>query len=307
MANEGRRTEDALERILQEIVGEKKRARRWNNFFRLLFFIFLFVLFFSGPKLVEPTVYSRQHTAMLEIKGIIGVKGGVLAEDVQESLKKIAANQDKVRGLILKINSPGGSAAQAEAIYDAILRFKKEHANIPVYAVAEDLCASGGYYIAAAANKIYVSPASLVGSIGVIMSGFGFTGTMEKLGIERRLLTAGENKGFLDPFSPMNEAQKAHALNMLEQIHQRFIADVKKGRGERLKDDPTIFSGLIWTGEESIQLGLADEIGSAAKVARDVIGVEKEVDYTKHLSLPERLLETVSHTIAQEMLTLRVQ
>lgn len=307
MANEGRRTEDALERVLQEIVGEKKRARRWNNFFRLLFFVFLFLLFFSGQNLMESSLYSGQHTALIEIKGVIGVRGGVLAEDITESLKKVHANQSKVRGLILKINSPGGSAAQAEAIYDAILRFKKEHGNIPVYAVAEDLCASGGYYIAAAANKIYVSPASLVGSIGVIMSGFGFTGTMEKLGIERRLLTAGENKGFLDPFSPMNEAQKAHALTMLEQIHQRFIADVKKGRGERLKDDPTIFSGLIWTGEESIRLGLADEVGSVAKVARDVIGIEKTVDYTKHLSLPERLLETVSHTIAQEMLTLRVQ
>lgn len=307
MANEDQRSNNALERILAEIINEKKRARRWNNFFRFLFLVFLFALLFSGRKLVESPVYSGQHTAMLEIKGIIGVRGGVLADDVLESLKEIDANKDKVRGLILKINSPGGSAAEAEAIYDDIMRFKKEHGNIPVYAVAEDLCASGGYYIAAAANKIYVSPASLVGSIGVIMSGFGFTGTMEKLGIERRLLTAGENKAFLDPFSPMQEAHKAHALKMLEQIHQRFIADVKKGRGDRLKDDPTIFSGLIWTGEESIRLGLADEIGSTAKVARDVIGIEKTVDYTKHLSLPERLLETVSHTVAQEMLMLQVQ
>ncbi|MFZ1711792.1 MAG: S49 family peptidase, partial [Nitrosomonas sp.] len=191
-------------------------------------------------------------------------------------------------GVILRINSPGGSPVQAGAINDEIYRLRAQYPDIPFYAVVEDICASGGYYIAVAADKIYVDKASVVGSIGVIMNGFGFTGTLEKLGVERRLLAAGENKGFLDPFSPSSPEQRQHATNMLAEIHQQFIDVVKKGRGERLQDDPQIFSGIVWTGEQSIALGLADVLGDVDYVAREIIRAERIVDFTSQEGLVDR-------------------
>ncbi len=191
--------------------------------------------------------------------------------------------------MILRINSPGGSPVQAGMIYDDIARLRAKYPKKPLYVVVEEICASGGYYVAAAADKIYVDKASIVGSIGVLMDGFGFTGLMDKLGIERRLLTAGRNKGFLDPFSPQTDQQKTYALDMLEQVHQQFIGAVKKGRGNRLKDDPDLFSGLFWTGQRSIELGLADGLGTVDSVARDVLKAPDLVDYTVKENLPERV------------------
>jgi protease-4 len=201
-----------------------------------------------------------------------------------------AAFEDKnTKGVVLRINSPGGSPVQAGQINDEIRRLKTKYPNTPIYAVVEEMCASGGYYVAAAADRIYVDKASLVGSIGVLMDGFGFTGTMEKLGVERRLITAGENKGFLDPFSPMSEKQKEYAQQMLNEIHQQFIAVVKAGRGQRLKESPELFSGLVWNGTKSIELGLADALGSVDSVARDVIKAEDVVDFTREENISERL------------------
>lgn len=199
-----------------------------------------------------------------------------------------AFEDSKTRGVILRINSPGGSPVQAGQIYDEIKRLRGEYPNIPLYAVVDDICASGGYYVAAAADRIYVNKASIVGSIGVLMDGFGFTGTMDKLGVERRLLTAGENKGFLDPFSPPNPRQQAYAKAMLGEIHQQFIQAVRDGRGKRLKETPDMFSGLVWSGEKSIALGLADALGSAEYVAREVIKAEDIVDFTPQEGFADR-------------------
>jgi len=206
------------------------------------------------------------------------------------ALDKAFAADDSV-GVILKINSPGGSPVQAGMINDEIVRLRKEYPKKPIYVVVEEMCASGGYYIAVAADKIYVNKASIVGSIGVLMDGFGFTGLMEKVGVERRLLTAGENKGFLDPFSAQNPKQKEYALEMLNEIHQQFIDVVRKGRGQRLKETPDTFSGLFWTGSKAIEMGLADDYGTVDSVARDVIKAEDLVDYTETEGLPERVLK----------------
>jgi protease-4 len=194
------------------------------------------------------------------------------------------------QGLILLINSPGGSPVQAGIINDEIVRLKALH-NKPIYAVVEESCASAAYYIAAAADKVYVDKASIVGSIGVLMDGFGFTGLMDKLGVERRLMTAGENKGFLDPFSPQTEAQRKHAQRMLNHIHSQFIVVVKKGRGDRLKETPEMFSGLFWTGQQAVELGLADDLASLDQVARDVIKAEEIVDYSRRDNVAERLVK----------------
>ena len=210
-----------------------------------------------------------------------------------------AFEDKKTKGVILRINSPGGSPVQAGQIYDEIKRLRALHPKIPLYAVVDDICASGGYYVAAGADKIFVDKASIVGSIGVLMDGFGFTDTMEKLGVERRLLTAGENKGFLDPFSPVDPKQEAFAKQMLEEIHGQFIGVVREGRGKRLKETPEMFSGLVWSGEKSIQLGLADGLGTVESVARDVIKAEDIVDYTQQESLAERLAGRLGATMAK--------
>ena len=283
---------DVLEKLAMSAIQEQRRARHWTIFFKTLTFAFLFLLFFLYMGWIGQGTEARlsvgKHTALVDLQGVIAADSPASADNVISGLQD-AFKDSKTQGVILRINSPGGSPVQAGYINDEIRRLRTKYPKIPLYVVVEDMCASGGYYVAAAADKIYVNKASLVGSIGVLMDGFGFTGTMEKLGVERRLLIAGENKGFLDPFSPMSEKQKEFAQEMLNAIHQQFIDVVKQGRGKRLKEVPGLFSGLFWTGEKSIELGLADEIGSADSVARDVIKAEDIVDYTNREGLAERL------------------
>jgi protease-4 len=225
---------------------------------------------------------------LVELEGVIDAKGDASAEKITSALQR-AFKDKNTQGVILRVNSPGGSPVQSGIINDEVRRLRGAYPNTPLYVVVEDICASGGYFVAASADKIYVNKASLVGSIGVLMDGFGFTGGMEKLGVERRLLTAGENKGFMDPFSPVDPKQKEYALGMLNDIHQQFIAVVKQGRGKRLKENPDLFSGLVWTGQKAVELGLADGFGSVESVARDVIKAEPIVDYTEKSNPVERI------------------
>lgn len=277
-----------LEKVALAAVQEQKRARKWSIFFKSLTFIYLFALLFYAMDWIGPSSGARgPHTAVIDINGVIGDGEAVNASDTVSSLQ--SAFEDKnTKGIILRINSPGGSPVQAGIINDEIHRLRKLHPKVPLYAVVEDICASGGYYIAAAADKIYVDKASIVGSIGVLMDGFGFTGAMQKFGVERRLMTAGENKAILDPFSPVNPKHQAYAQSMLNQIHQQFIKVVRDGRGSRLKESPEMFSGLFWTGETSIAIGLADGLGSTNSVARDVIKEENLVDFTTSEGLADR-------------------
>ncbi|SDY32292.1 S49 family peptidase [Nitrosomonas sp. Nm33] len=272
---------ETLEKLVFSSLQEQRRTRYWSIFFKSLTFIYLYALLFWGfGWLGEETVgISERHAALVDLRGEIKPDGMGSADNVNAALQK-AFKDKNTAGVILRINSPGGSPVQAGYINDEIRRLRAEHPQIPLYAVVEDICASGGYYVAVAADKIFVDKASIVGSIGVILDSFGFTGTLEKLGIERRLLTAGENKSFLDPFSPADPKQKEHAQQMLVEVHQQFIQVVQQGRGERLKNSPEIFSGMLWTGEKGIDLGLVDALGSAEYVAREVIQVERIVDYT---------------------------
>lgn len=278
-----------LEKVAMAAITEQRRARYWGIFFKALGFIYLFALLFIamgwiGKKDSRPD----KHTAMVELSGVIASDSQASADNILSALQE-AFKDKRTQGVILRINSPGGSPVQAGHINDEIRRLREKYPEIPVYAVVEDICASGGYYVAVAADRIYVDKASIIGSIGVLMDGFGFTGTMEKLGIERRLLAAGENKGFLDPFSPILDSQRAHAEAMLEQIHQQFISIVRKGRGDRLKETPELFSGLLWVGEKSVELGLADELGGVDYVAREVVKAEEIVDFTPRENVAERL------------------
>ena len=281
-----------LEKVALEAIAEQRRGRRWGIFFKLLGFAYLFIVlgvaleWGAGDKLTE----GQKHTALVTLQGVIQAKGDASADNVISSLQ--SAFEDKgTAGIVLRINSPGGSPVQAGMINDEIRRLRAKHADIPLYVAVEDVCASGGYYVAAAADKIFVDKASIVGSIGVLMDGFGFTGTMDKLGVERRLLTAGENKGFLDPFSPQNEQHKEHAKQMLGEIHQQFIDVVKQGRGKRLKEAPEMFSGLMWSGAKSIEMGLADGFGTVDSIARDVIKAEDIRDYTVKPNIAEKFAE----------------
>lgn len=280
-----------IEKLALEALAEQRRRRRWGVFFKLLGFAYLtFILMFAidwGDS-AETLREGGRHTALVQINGVISPTGDASAEQIISALQ--GAFDDKgTAGVILRINSPGGSPVQAGMINDEIHRLKTKYPDTPLHVVVEDVCASGGYYVAAAADNIYVDKASIVGSIGVLMDGFGFTGTMDKLGVERRLLTAGQNKGFLDPFSPQNAEHKAHAQIMLNQIHQQFISVVREGRGNRLKETPDMFSGLMWSGEKSVELGLADGYGSVESVARDVIKAEDIRDYTEKANFAERL------------------
>ncbi len=289
MAEDSNWERKVLEKVALAAIDEQRRARRWGIFFKLLGFAYLTVVLMTlvDWEVVHPEGEGGKHTALVEMHGTIQAKGDANADDIVSALQ--AAFDDKrAAGVILRINSPGGSPVQAGIITDEIARLRAKHADKPLYVVVEDICASGGYYVAAAADKIFVDKASIVGSIGVLMDGFGFTGTMDKLGVERRLLTAGENKGFLDPFSPQNERHRAHAQGMLNDIHRQFIEVVRKGRGARLKETPDMFSGLMWTGAESIELGLADGFGTVDSVARDVIKAEEIRDYTVKPNFAEK-------------------
>lgn len=293
-----------LEKVALAAVQEQRRARHWGIFFKLLLFIYLFALLFIGMGWFgKKDALPGKHTAMVEIRGVIAAGGAASADNIMTGLQQ--AFKDKgTQGVVLRINSPGGSPVQAGYINDEIKRLRAKYPNIPLYAVVEDICASGGYYIAVAADKIYVDKASIIGSIGVLMDGFGFTGLMDKLGIERRLLAAGENKGFLDPFSPIRESQKEYAENMLGDIHQQFITVVRQGRGKRLKETPEMFSGLLWIGQKSIELGLADAMGSVEYVAREVIKAEDIVDFTPRENIAERVARKFGAAMAETLVRL---
>ncbi|MDP2072162.1 S49 family peptidase [Methylotenera sp.] len=284
---------DAIEKLASSALTEQKTSRRWSVFFKGLTFAYLFIiLFFALGWLGGGAKNIGAHTALIEVSGVIQAGGDVNADSFMESLHD--AYKDKgTKGIILRINSPGGSPVQAGIINDEIKRQKKLHPKIPVYAVVEDICASGGYYIAVAADKIYVDKASIVGSIGVLMDGYGFTEVMKKVGVERRLMTAGENKAMLDPFSPVNPKHQALAQTMLNEIHEQFKTVVRQGRTTRLKETPETFSGLFWSGEQSIKMGLADAIGSADYVAREVIKQEKIVDFTTQEDFASRLAKRI--------------
>ncbi len=278
-----------IERLALESVVEQRRRRRWSIFFRLVGFAYLGVLAFAliDWSALFNQAEHRKHTALVELSGVIAPNGEASADRIISSLQS-AFDDKNTQGVILKINSPGGSPVQSGIINDEIQRLRALYPDTPLYAVVEDICASGGYYVAVAADRIYVDKASIVGSIGVLMDGFGFTGLMDKVGVERRLLTAGENKGFLDPFSPQDEKQKAHARVLLGDVHQQFIEVVRKGRGDRLKESPDMFSGLMWSGSRSIELGLADDLGSVEFVARDVVKAADIVDFTQRQNIAER-------------------
>jgi len=298
---------EVIEKLANASLKEQRRARRWGIFFKLLGFAYLtIVLLLVIDWRGTDALSSGKHTALVDIVGVIDAKGDSSADRVTEALQNAFKNKNTA-GVILRINSPGGSPVQAGIIYDEIRRLRGLYPNIPMYAVIEDICASGGYYIAAAADKIYVDKASIVGSIGVIMDGWGFTGTMEKLGVERRALVSGENKAFLDPFQPVDEKQKRHAQSMLDDIHRQFIDVVRKGRGKRLKETPDIFSGLLWTGDKSIELGLADGFGSVDYVAREVIKAEDVLDFTKKQDITERFARRVGAAMAGALTKIAAQ
>lgn len=280
---------DAITQLAFAAVTEQRRARRWSIFFKLLIFLYLLMIFwiYQGKQLEESSLSSGEHTALVEVQGVIADNADASADNIITSLRS-AFKDSGTRGIILRINSPGGSPVQSGYINDEIRRLREEYPNIPLYAVVTDICASGGYYIAVAADRIYADKASIVGSIGVRMGGlstFGFTEAMKKLGIERRLLAAGDDKAMLDPFSPLKDEEVEHTRRLLNNIHQQFIQVVKQGRGDRLKgDDNMLFNGLYWTGQQSLELGLIDGLNSSSQVARDVIGAEKIVDFTRHPS-----------------------
>jgi len=290
---------DLLNRLSFATLAEQRRTRRWNVFFKLLLFSYLFLLLILAYRGSELGAARRggEHTAMVEVNGMISDASAANANTIIRGLRD-AFEDDNTKGIVLRINSPGGSPVQSDYVYREIQRLRSLHAEIPVYAVIVDIGASGAYYIASAADNIYVNPASLVGSIGVLMNGFGFVGTMEKLGVERRLLTAGKNKGMLDPFEPLKKEDVAHFKQLLGRIHQQFIDAVKVGRGERLAESPDLFSGKFWTGGESIELGLADEFGDVGYVAREVIGAENVVDFTPKPDLFKRFADRLGLTMA---------
>lgn len=295
-----------IEKVALAAIQEQRRARQWGIFFKLLLFIYLFALLIIGMGWIGKKDGSPgRHTALVEVRGVIAPDSAASADVIMTGLQD-AFKDKRTQGVVLRINSPGGSPVQAGHINDEIRRLREKHPNIPVYAVVEDICASGGYYVAVAADKIYVNQSSIVGSIGVRMDGFGFTGAMEKLGVERRLLAAGENKGFLDPFLPVQEAQKEHAEQMLHDIHQQFIKVVRHGRGKRLKETPEMFSGLLWVGAKSIDLGLADAMGGIDYVAREVIQAEDIVDFTPRENIAERVAKRFGAAMAETLVQLGV-
>lgn len=303
-SNETQWERKVLEKVAMAAIQEQRTARRWGMLFKMMLLLYLFALLFIGMGWFgKHDTLPGSHTALIDISGVISSGSPASADKIMAGLQ--AAFKDKnTKGVVVRINSPGGSPVQAGYIYDEIKRLRAKHPDIPLYAVVEDICASGGYYIAAAADKIYVDKASIIGSIGVLMDGFGFTGTMEKLGVERRLLAAGENKGFLDPFSPIQDKQKAHAESMLGDIHQQFITVVKQGRGKRLKETPDMFSGLLWVGQKSIDLGLADALGGLDYVAREVIKAEDIIDFTMQENFAERFARRLGAATAETLVKL---
>ena len=300
MSDQNNWERNVLEKLALSAIQEQRRARHWGILFKVLTFAYLFIVLFLfmgwvGSK-PDGALAGGKHTALIELRGVISADSNANADNLIGSLQE-AFKDKNTAAVILRINSPGGSPVQAGIINDEIVRLKAKY-NKPVYAVVEETCASAAYYIAAAADGIFVDKASIVGSIGVLIDCFGFTGAMEKLGVERRLITAGENKGFMDPFSPLNPKHEEFTRNMLADVHLQFIDVVRQGRGKRLKETPEMFSGLFWTGDKAIQMGLADEYGSVDSVARDVVKVENIVDFTTHEGLADRLAKKFGAGVA---------
>ena len=300
MAEQDNWQQQTIEKLALSSLEEQKKARKWGIFFKSLTFLYLFFVLIMALGWFGGKSSSGAHTALIDINGVIEAGGEVNADSVMTSLSD-AYESTGTKGIILRINSPGGSPVQAGIINDEIRRQKALHPKIPVYAVVEDICASGGYYIAVAADKIYVDKASIIGSIGVLMDGYGFTEVMKKVGVERRLMTAGENKAMLDPFSPVNPKHEALAQAMLNEVHEQFKAVVRQGRGNRLKETPEVFSGLFWSGEQGIKLGLADALGSADYVAREVIKQEEIVDYTYQETVVDRFAKKLGASMAKSI------
>lgn len=295
-----------ISRIALEALTEQRRARRWSIFFKILLALYLFallLLYLPSDWTSAPVGGANGYTALVEIDGIISSDSTASADQVVTGLRR-AFKDKNAKGVILRINSPGGSPVQAGYIHDEILRLREKHPEKPVYAVITDAGASGGYYVAVAADKIYANRASIVGSIGVIYSGFGFVDTLEKLGIERRVFSAGDDKALMDPFSPLETDEIRHMRTMLDEIHQQFIEVVREGRGDRLQEQQAdLFSGLVWTGEQSVDLGLVDSLASASEVAREIVGAEEIIDYTVRESYLDRFARRMGTTLANEIET----
>ena len=295
---------EVVTQLAESSLREQRRARRWGIFFKALTFAYIGgIIYMYGSASITNIDLDEKHTALVELNGVISDEAEASADSIVTALRDAFDNENSA-GVILRINSPGGSPVQSGYIYDEIIRLREKNPDTPLYAVITDICASGGYYIASAADKIYADKASIVGSIGVRMDNFGFVDAMNKLGIERRTLTAGKNKALLDPFLPENEQSKAHMQSMLGEIHQQFITAVKEGRGERLDTSVEgLFSGLIWTGEAAVNIGLIDELASSSHVAREVIGEETIVNYTVQDDILERFAERLGATVAQVIST----
>jgi protease-4 len=295
---------DLLEKVALAAITEQTRARRWGIVFKGLLFVYLFAIFGVA---IYPKLGSEHHdfkgdgyTAIIDLTGQIGEDKDANADSIIEGLRD-AIEDKKTKGIILHANSPGGSPVQSAYVYDEIRRIKKERPELPIYTVVSDMCASGCYYIASASDKIFVNPSSLVGSIGVIMDGFGFVEGMQKLGVERRVMTAGSHKAMLDPFTPRKESETMYVQSLLNQVHQQFIQAVKLGRGVRLKETPDTFSGLIWSGEEAKKLGLVDDFATQKEVAKDIIGAEEEVNFTPQQRLMDKIAGRLGASFGQSL------
>ena len=302
MSEQSSLEKSALEQLLNNSFKEQRRSRRWGIFFKLVFLIYFgFTLWLLYPSESLSTINkNKPHTALIDIKGELDSDAQSNADNIATALAG-AFRDSNTRGIILRINSPGGSAVQAAYIYDEIMRLKKKYPNVKVYAVCSEECASAAYYIASAAHEIYANPATIVGSIGVLMEGFGFVNTMNKVGVERRLFTAGSHKGFLDPYSPLKPSDPAYAQQMLDIVHTQFIKAVQDGRGNRLKNNPDLFTGLAWTGRQALDMGLIDGFGSAGFVARNIIKNEIIVDYTVKPSYVDILANKIGASFAQQI------
>jgi protease-4 len=292
---------ETLERILLDGLKEQRAARRWKIFFRLvmLFYVVIFTLFLSGGFGSSDTA-SGPHTALIDVNGMIADNKPASADNIIASLQD-AFKDENTKGVILRINSPGGSPVQVAYISDEVKRLRQLHPKIKLYSVCTDMCASGGYWIAASGDQIYANPASLIGSIGVVMEGFGFDIIMRKIGIERRLITAGAHKGLLDPYSPLKPDEAAFAKQLLSEVHQHFIRYIMGQRGKRLHIDKDLFSGLAWSGEDALKYGLIDGFASESDVAREIIHEENIVDYTVSPNYLERLANQFGTTLGQSV------
>jgi len=294
-------------KVLQDLafaaIKEQRASRRWGYVFKGFILLYLVAILVMAMSNKEIQAYAEDHTALVEINGVIAADAEANADTIVTGIRDAFDNL-QAKGLILRMNTPGGSPVQSGIINDEIKRLQATRPDFPVYAVIQDVCASGGYYIAVSAKEIYADKASIVGSIGVRMDSFGFTDTIEKLGVERRSITAGENKAFLDPFLPMKEKDIQHAHNMLNNIHQQFIDVVKEGRGDRLANDPDLFSGLFWSGEQALPLGLIDGLANSSTVARDKVGAEKIVDYTPRPDHFDRFAGRFGASLSQALVNL---